>query len=164
MSEFNAVQEHDTKRAASVDVYIGPFRFHNGRVRWSGPSRPAGWSPQQILFINQPLQYFSLTKPVSFSQVSDQRTGPIWREEKCIGYHGRLSPKGKVWEGLAIVICTCLIWLCWLDRVATSAGTKLNLCSGFASEVLPKLEHFGGKEATRYFQFVEKYFAWNQSP
>jgi len=40
------------------------------------PDQPAD-PPQQTLFINKPLQCFSLTKPASFSQVSDQRTGPV---------------------------------------------------------------------------------------
>ena len=35
-------------------------------------------SPHKTMFINQPLQCFSLTKPASFSQVLDQRTGPIY--------------------------------------------------------------------------------------
>ena len=39
------------------------------------PDQPVD-PPQQTLFINQPLQCFSLTKPASFSQVLDQRTGP----------------------------------------------------------------------------------------
>ena len=51
---------------------------------WSTSNRKySADPPRRTLFINQPLQYFSLTKPASFSQVSDQRTGPYkgaWRQ------------------------------------------------------------------------------------
>jgi len=54
------------------------------------PDQPAD-PPRQILFVNQPLQYFSLTKPASFNQVLDQRTGPICILVGDFGSTGTLS-------------------------------------------------------------------------
>ena len=55
-----------------------------------GPDQPAD-HPHKTLFINQPLQYFSLTKPASFNQVLDQRTGPICILVGDFGSTGTLS-------------------------------------------------------------------------
>jgi hypothetical protein len=44
---------------------FSPFGVFAGLVHPDQPADP----PQQILFINQPLQYFSLTQPANFSQV-----------------------------------------------------------------------------------------------
>ena len=43
--------------------------------------QPAG-SSHKSLCIFQPLQYFSLTQPVSFSQISNQRMGPMMHKNK----------------------------------------------------------------------------------
>ena len=41
------------------------------------PDQPAA-SPHILLFTKPAKQYFSLSQPVSFNQISDQRTGLAW--------------------------------------------------------------------------------------
>ena len=91
--KYNKIAFMSYSLRSKIEVVMGAF------VGLDHPDRSAD-PPQQTLFINQPLQYFSLTKPTSFSQVSDQRTEPKVPHTRAPPA-GPGKASGRAWPGFA---------------------------------------------------------------